>query len=238
MSVVKVTLYHPATKAKVMEKRLVLSDTISRVKEILGTHFQTPPEEMTLKFIDATGNNGNTSGEPIDDTKQLGYYRVADDWTIEVIDNRGDKAKYIGTGGDAELEKVEKFEISEDKYVKISNVRAFKQQMEERRRQEAIENGETLPEQLTDESFQEEASKMKVGDRCSVYPGDRLGTVRFVGRLAALKPGFWIGVEFDEPVGKNDGKVKGQQVFECSPNYGGFIRPNDVTVGDFPKEEF
>lgn len=236
MSIVKVTLFHPATSATVMEKRFSLSDTISRVKAVCATHFQTAAEDMKIRLVDPAGNA--FSAEPIDDDKQLGYYRVADGWTIECVDVRGDKASYIGVGGQAELDKVEKFEISESEYLKISNVRAFKQQMIEKQRQEAIANGETLPEQLTDNSFQEEASKMKVGDRCQVFPGDRLGTVRFVGRLAALKPGFWIGVEFDEPVGKNDGKLKGQVVFECRPNYGGFVRPKEVTVGDFPAEDF
>lgn len=236
MSVVKVTLFHPATKATVLEKRVLLSDTISRLKAICATHFQTPAEDMKLRLVDAAGHA--FSSEPVDDDKQLGYYRVADGWTVECADVRGDKASYIGVGGQAELDKVEKFEISESEYLKISNVRAFKQQMIDKQRQEAIANGETLPEALNDNSFQEEASKMTVGDRCQVFPGDRLGTVRFVGRLAALKPGFWIGVEFDEPVGKNDGKVKGQTVFECRANYGGFVRPKEVTVGDFPPEDF
>jgi tubulin-folding cofactor B len=237
MSVVKVTLFHPATKATVMEKRVQLSDTISRIKAICSTHFQTSVEDMKIRLIDgATGCS--VADSSVEDERQLGYYRVADGWTIECVDVRGDKASYIGMGGQAELEKVEKFEISDADYVKISQVRAFKQQMMEKQRQEAIANGEAVPEQLTDSSFQEEASKINVGDRCQVFPGDRLATVRYVGRLGALKPGFWIGVEFDEPVGKNDGKVKGQTVFECRPNYGGFVRPKDVTVGDFPPEDF
>nr|4B6M_A Chain A, TUBULIN-SPECIFIC CHAPERONE, PUTATIVE [Trypanosoma brucei]4B6M_B Chain B, TUBULIN-SPECIFIC CHAPERONE, PUTATIVE [Trypanosoma brucei] len=77
-----------------------------------------------------------------------------------------------------------------------------------------------------------------VGDRCLCRPGDRLGSVRFVGRVASLKPGYWVGVEFDEPVGKGDGTVKGTRVFQCQPNYGGFLRPDQVEVGDFPPEVF
>jgi tubulin-folding cofactor B len=46
-----------------------------------------------------------------------------------------------------------------------------------------------------------------------------------------------VGVECDEPVGKNDGSVKGKRYFSCE-GVGGmrglFVRPERVTVGDYP----
>lgn len=45
----------------------------------------------------------------------------------------------------------------------------------------------------------------KVGDRCEVDPGAKRGVVKFVGRAESLAPGFWVGIQYDEPLGKHDG---------------------------------
>lgn len=58
--------------------------------------------------------------------------------------------------------------------------------------------------------------------------------LRFVGQCEGLPLGYWIGIEFDEPVGKNDGSVKGSRYFTCTEGFGSFVRPTNVTVGDFP----
>jgi hypothetical protein len=52
-----------------------------------------------------------------------------------------------------------------------------------------------------------------------------------------FQPGIWIGIEYDEPLGKNNGTVQGVEYFKCGPNYGAFVRPTKVTVGDFPEED-
>lgn len=79
---------------------------------------------------------------------------------------------------------------------------------------------------------------MKVGDRCRVISiqGERRGTVRFIGKLQVLDEGenVWVGVEFDEPVGKNNGSIGNTQVFECAAKHGSFLKPKQVEVGDFP----
>lgn len=54
----------------------------------------------------------------------------------------------------------------------------------------------------------EEDVKIQVGSRCQVEstePGfHKRGAVRFVGKTK-FAPGLWVGVEYDEPIGKNDG---------------------------------
>lgn len=61
------------------------------------------------------------------------------------------------------------------------------------------------------------ADKMQVGDRCKVSTknGNHLGTVRYIGQLEQQKPGYWIGLQLDEPYGKNNGACMGNQLFEC-----------------------
>jgi len=97
---------------------------------------------------------------------------------------------------------------------------------------------EPAKEPITDDEHMADlAAGMKVGDRCEVTVGGKRGEVKFVGKIPAIAPGWWIGVQYDEPVGKNDGTVKGARFFECPPKFGGFLRPDKLQVGDFPEED-
>ena len=210
-----------------MEKRYDLSQTIGSIKANIATHFQTTEEGMRLDLQDLTGT---TIESGMKDDKMLGYYQCQEDYTIHVVHMT--PQTFVDYD---DVSKVEKYVMTDEDYDKRTNtVRAFKA----KQRAQLVEQGIEVPEELNADSFKEEASRIKVGDRCECYPGDRLGTVAYVGRIVALKPGFFIGVQFDEPVGKSDGSVKGVRVFDCEPLYGGILRPNQVKVGDYPPEEF
>ena len=53
------------------------------------------------------------------------------------------------------------------------------------------------------------------------------GTIRFVGSTS-FATGRWVGIELDEPVGKNDGSVQGERYFECKAGHGVFVRASQV----------
>ncbi|XP_073822250.1 tubulin-binding cofactor B [Musca autumnalis] len=138
-------------------------------------------------------------------------------------------------------EEVKKFELAEEEYDKKDNtVRSFlkKNKMgkfneEEQKREDA--------KRLEKEALEKQkAEQCTVGSRCQVtlkgYP-TRRGTVMYNGPLEG-KTGTFIGVKYDEPLGKNDGSVQGKRYFTCPPNYGGFVSPLSVEVGDFPEEDF
>jgi hypothetical protein len=78
---------------------------------------------------------------------------------------------------------------------------------------------------------------VQVDMRCEVQPGGRRGRVAFVGEVPEFM-GWWIGIVFDEPVGKTDGCTpKGIRYFEALPGYGGFVRGKNCQVGDFPERD-
>uniref|UniRef100_A0A8C7DXZ9 CAP-Gly domain-containing protein n=1 Tax=Oncorhynchus kisutch TaxID=8019 RepID=A0A8C7DXZ9_ONCKI len=48
--------------------------------------------------------------------------------------------------------------------------------------------------------------------------------------IVDFKPGHWVGVKYNEPLGKHDGQVRNKYV--------AFVRPRTKTVGHFPEEDF
>jgi len=82
---------------------------------------------------------------------------------------------------------------------------------------------------------------IEVGKRCEIQPGGRRGTVSFVGEVPEIGGGgHWVGVTFDEPVGKTDGTVQGgkKRYFDAGgTNMGGFVRGKNVRVGDYPERD-
>ena len=57
-----------------------------------------------------------------------------------------------------------------------------------------------------------------VGQRVTNNDG-KPGTVAYVG-VTEFAPGKWVGVIWDEPIGKNNGAVQGKSYFECADKHG------------------
>merc|ERR1711959_647410 len=199
------------------ELRLDRHMTILSVKEKLKSHTGTAVGAMLLQMKDLSGQTVATLS---DDNSVLGFYSPQDGFTLHVVDIDPNSASADGWLTD--LSKVVKYQISEEDYNARENTyRKFKEQK--------------IKEDVSDPEFQsEEAKAISVGNRCEVYPGSKRGEVMFVGKVEGLPLGYWIGVKYDEPIGKNNGMIKGKKYFECAPKYGGMVRPTNLKVGDFP----
>uniref|UniRef100_A0A4W6CMS9 Tubulin folding cofactor B n=1 Tax=Lates calcarifer TaxID=8187 RepID=A0A4W6CMS9_LATCA len=166
----------------------------------------------------------------------LGSYPVDDDCRIHVIDRSGGQM-----GEFTDVSKVQKFELSDEAYdKKTDTARSFM-----RKQRIGHFNEEEMAKKKAEHAAREEEQKaaadvISVGSRCKVQvPGQptKLGTVMYVG-TTDFKPGYWVGVKYDEPLGKNNGIVEGKRYFECENKYGAFVKPLSVTVGDFPEEDY
>ena len=91
---------------------------------------------------------------------------------------------------------------------------------------------------VDDNHMAELAVKIKPRDRVLVeeteqFAGVRGGVVAYVGKVPEIAPGFWVGVIFDGPDGKNDGSIRNgagglTRYFTCENEHGSFMRPNKI----------
>jgi len=55
--------------------------------------------------------------------------------------------------------------------------------------------------------------------------------VSFIGKdLAGIPAGVWVGITYDEPIGKNDGSIKGVRYWTCGRNRGHLLRPEKLKI--------
>ncbi|VDL76930.1 unnamed protein product [Nippostrongylus brasiliensis] len=162
-------------------------------------------ETIQIELHDAEGKFVASLSDNSKNLKELG---VKDGMRLHAVDV---------SGGNTELQDdtmVEKFTISEEEYnQREDSVRAWKKKL-----------------------LAQSGAQHEVGERCEVRVRgamSRRGVVSFVGETK-FREGLWVGVTYDEPVGKNDGAVAGTRYFQCADKHGGFVRATDVVVGDFP----
>ncbi|KAH8104089.1 CAP Gly-rich domain-containing protein [Cristinia sonorae] len=225
-SAVSIWVVSPDTRS---ERKFDLHLTVGSLKDKLELITGVPPQNQRI-----TVHNSDSDNDPLavldDDAKPLGFYGVRDWQTLKVTDLN---PSVSFTGQLTDVSQVDKFELSSDAYAQRQDtVLAYKQRNKIGR---FSEKEGTAPKPVVEVNI-------PIGSRCEVETAEenfhKRGTVRFVGPTKfGNGEGIWVGIEYDEPIGKNDGSVQGERYFECQPNFGVFVRPDRVKIGDYPVEE-
>ncbi|KAF8887339.1 tubulin-folding cofactor B [Infundibulicybe gibba] len=210
------------------ERRLDLHITVGQLKVKLEPITGIPVGNQAISLFNSE-NDTQVIARLEDETKPLGFYGLRD-WQVLKVDDTNPSVSF--TGQLTDVTQVDKFELSESAYAERSDsVLAYKQRHQV---------GRFAPKQKQDEAPTPSTVDIPLGARCEVESFEaglsKRGTVRFVGE-AKFNKGIWVGIEYDEPMGKNDGSVQGERYFSCKQNYGVFVRPEKVKVGDFPVED-
>ncbi|GMH08650.1 hypothetical protein Nepgr_010490 [Nepenthes gracilis] len=206
--------------------RFPLQMTLESVKEKLWKKSGTSVSSMCLELYDDTGSK---IADLSDNMRPLGFYSPLDGFRLHVIDLDPSSVSSGGWLEDTSL--VEKYKISEEAYDKLDGTyRKFKEKLKH-------QNPMSAGNKIAANYMENLCSNIKVGDRCQVEPGEKRGVVKYVGQAEDLGPGFWVGIQYDEPLGKHDGTVKGMRYFECPLLHGAMVRPDKVQVGDYPERD-
>ncbi|KAF8927323.1 CAP Gly-rich domain-containing protein [Dissophora ornata] len=213
------------------ELRLSKASTIDNIKVKLEPITGISPSFQQLELYNNNIFVTSLEGHPPE--TMLGAFPIEDLWTIHVIDTNPSRVK--GQFNDVSL--VQKFELPEEEYEKLTDsVLAFKKRNNLGRFNDAVSDTSSTTAQ--NQAYEEAAKKIQLGHRCEVDVGDgtgkRRGAVRFVG-TTGFQSGLWVGVQYDEPLGKNNGTVQGIQYFVCPDKFGSFVRPDKVQTGDYPE---
>ncbi|KAH7685351.1 tubulin-folding cofactor B protein [Dioscorea alata] len=217
---------HANIKSFSTELRLSLQTTIESVKEKLWRKCGTSVASMLLQLFD---DSGSKICDLTDDSRPLGFFSPHDGYRLHIVDL--DPSSVTSGGWLEDTSLVEKYTISEEAYDKLdNNFRKFKEKM-------ASQHATGTQNKLSDNYMEDLCADIKVGDRCQIEPGEKRGVVKFVGKAETAGPGYWVGIQYDEPLGKHDGTVKGKRYFDCPPQHGALLRPDKVKVGDFPERD-
>lgn len=143
---------------------------------------------------------------------------------------------------------VEKYVMLETEYEQLNDsVLAWKKRQKLGRFDPHAKSAEEMASERRVKDMRETEMKgIEVGQRCRVGRDDgRRGVVNFVGEIEGLggerEAGcVWVGVELDEPVGKNNGSVQvetaegkvAKRIWEGKEKFGVFARPEKVEVGE------
>ncbi|SCZ99276.1 BZ3500_MvSof-1268-A1-R1_Chr3-1g05919 [Microbotryum saponariae] len=236
------------------ERRFALDLTIADLKDKLErvSGISSSVQVLSLqRTATGTGHSGQVpQGQTVvaqlnEDHKTLAQYGAQEWMTIRVDSSDAHGKSQSSLFTDTSL--VEKFELTNQEYEARSGapfprghardtVLAFKQRHQLGRFAPTVDSSHEL---VASQRTQLPVNLIP-GARCEVALSDvlsRRGTVRFLGptQFGPQDETVWVGIEWDEPVGKNDGSVDGVKYFEAKPLRASFVRPDKVTVGNFPE---
>ncbi|KAK4056832.1 hypothetical protein OIO90_002082 [Microbotryomycetes sp. JL221] len=228
------------------ERKIGTDMTVAQLKAKLEpiTGISVNSQRVLLCRADsaASSYSNNSSERPSsmlasldDESRTLDSYGIKEWMTIKVEST--DASFTAAASQFTDLSQVEKYEMSDKDYeARSDSLLNFKKRHHLGRfapaSSENMSQDSSVDDKIPDE--------MKPGARCQVALSDemtRRGTIRFVGTVefGPRDDRFWVGIEWDEPVGKNDGAVEGKRYYQTGPMRASFVRPDKVTVGDFPE---
>ncbi|RPB00070.1 hypothetical protein L873DRAFT_1681991 [Choiromyces venosus 120613-1] len=214
------------------ERRVTPSWTIAELKNKLEPVTGIPPssQQLTLRVPHAPQPIPISSHD--EENTQIAAFPLQPYVELHVADSRPLAARpnFVDTTG------VEKYVMPEEEYDKLQDsVLAWKKRNKLGRFDPNKDEKDRM--ELKRQYEEVDARKIVVDARCRVGASDldRRGTIRYVGEVDEIpNGGVWVGVETDEPTGKNDGSIQGKSYFKCEAKHGSFVRPDRIEVGDFP----
>ncbi|EFY87452.1 hypothetical protein J3459_012086 [Metarhizium acridum] len=216
------------------ERRITPSWSITTLKAKLEPITGVPPSAQKLSLKASGGSDAIHVEAADEDNTQLSSFPLAPYAELHVGDTRppGARPNYTDTSG------VDKYVMPEKEYEKkTDSVLAWKKAQKLGR----FDPNAPSHEQARLEALEQEVRQrgIKVGKRCRIGGEDtRRGVVKYVGEVKEIPNGIgqWVGVQLDEPVGKNDGSIDGSRYWgePSAMKHGVFVRPERVEVGEFP----
>jgi len=234
-STVLLDITHNYLKNQYLEIPFDINWTITRVKERVYQMNGTSSHWMALTLNGFPLNNDNET---------LYSYGAKSGMVLHVTDNDPNSGAKGGAYENVNL--VKKYEMTDEDYDKRENTyRNHKKKMLAKdpnwKPMTAKGPSYKVDEDKKDEpieTLEEVNARMKVGDRCEAI-GGRRGEIMYIGKVKEIKVSnpdeLWVGVKYDEPVGKNDGSIQGKKYFEASKSCGGFVKVALVKAGDYPE---
>ncbi|KAK0740204.1 CAP Gly-rich domain-containing protein [Schizothecium vesticola] len=215
------------------ERRITPSWSISQLKKKLEPITGIPPSCQVISLKIPPGDSIPVEAAD-EESVYMQSFNLVPYSELHIVDTRPPAARPNFTSAVG----VEKFVLPEEEYEKkTDSVLAWKRTQKLGR----FDPNAPSHEQAKVAEIEREiaARGIAVGKRCRLGLDDtRRGEIKYVGEVKEIPGsiGSWIGIELDEPVGKNDGSL-GETRYWGEPlgvKRGVFVRPERVEVGDYP----